>query len=279
MAPRRQAPKKVTKTKHQIVTCVDGVMKVKSCSENDPAYIIQQLLVKVGDPVNDGKPLTPEEFTEQLGEHLPGLAGAMDDDIENNPEVLATNLLTCASFVPLKVSLYGTFSGLVNVEHEPFGLLLLKTASTELQQALDHLSSPNAKFRARLLLQYLGEMVNAHALDPESFIALLEQISTPAPGEDGEGQAPASVAAARTDFLVYLALSCLPWCGQILQEKCGEDLDRLMASVGAYVTDGRKPFATLSPLVDAQAESGESSSTNIDLAAVCGTDELQVLWG
>ena len=45
-------------------------MTTRSCDENDPQYMIQQLLVKMGDPVGEKKALTPEEFTTQLGEHL-----------------------------------------------------------------------------------------------------------------------------------------------------------------------------------------------------------------
>ncbi|KAL2929093.1 Nuclear cap-binding protein subunit 1 [Bienertia sinuspersici] len=141
------------------------------------------------------------------------------------------------STIASQISLLRHLIGLLNLEKEDLGKLVVDTTHSNLQEAIQ---SENCD-SIRVLLRFLTVLMCSKVLQPASLVVVFETLlSSAATIVDEEKGNPAWQA--RADFYISCILSCLPWGGAELMEQVPEEFDRVMVGIQAYLSIRRHVF-------------------------------------
>jgi nuclear cap-binding protein subunit 1 len=137
--------------------------------------------------------------------------------------------------LPVKTGVYGTLVGLINVKNFEFGKEVVQKTSTMLQSALDKNTFQDIK----LIVRFIGELVNANVLVPSSIIEIFNQFLSVSSEESSK----------RADYFLHLVVQTLPWVtnnfatlftslqiGKELSERKPGDLAKIMETIDSYMS-------------------------------------------
>ncbi|KAI8802519.1 armadillo-type protein [Cladochytrium replicatum] len=180
---------------------------------------------------------TPEQYKRYLNE----LVNSFIHDCEDydTKAILIETLLLCISELPMKTSVYGTLSGILNAKNFDLGAEIVGAASDQLEEALRN----GNWIKVKLLLRFFGELLNSNVIFPDTFIKLIDDLLTSL----NDGATKPLLA----DVVVHSVLGSLPWVGATLWERSNESFSRILSQLETYVNarahTARAPLSALSP--------------------------------
>ncbi|XP_021723617.1 nuclear cap-binding protein subunit 1-like [Chenopodium quinoa] len=165
-------------------------------------------------------------------EHIDSCYGILWRELDQQEDQqILYYLLQCAEQLPHKSPFYATLIGLLNLEKEELGKLVVDTTRSNLQEAIQ---SENCD-RIRVLLRFITVLMCSKVLQPGALVVVFETLlSSAATIVDEEKGNPAWQA--RADFYISCILSCLPWGGAELMEQVPEEIDRVLVGIQAYLS-------------------------------------------
>uniref|UniRef100_A0A669CEC8 Nuclear cap binding protein subunit 1 n=1 Tax=Oreochromis niloticus TaxID=8128 RepID=A0A669CEC8_ORENI len=128
-----------------------------------------------------------------------------------------------ARLLPEKLTVYTTLVGLLNARNYNFGGEFVEAMIRQLKETLKN----NLYSEAVYLVRFLSDLVNCHVIAAPSMVAMFENFVSVTQEED--------VPQVRSDWFVYVVLSCLPWVGKELYEKKDVEMDRLLSQIEGYL--------------------------------------------
>ncbi|XP_068451777.1 nuclear cap-binding protein subunit 1 [Clinocottus analis] len=164
-----------------------------------------------------------EKSTSSLESNLEGLAGVLEADLPNYKNKILRILCSVARILPEKLSVYTTLVGLLNARNYNFGGEFVEAMIRQLKETLKN----NLYNEAVYLVRFLSDLVNCHVIAAPSMVAMFENFISVTQEED--------VPQVRSDWFVYVVLSCLPWVGKELYEKKDVEMDRLLSQIEGYL--------------------------------------------
>ncbi|XP_075904157.1 nuclear cap-binding protein subunit 1 isoform X1 [Nelusetta ayraudi] len=193
----------------------DGGQAHKRRRTSEPIEIedrLESLICRVG-----------EKSTSSLESNLEGLAGVLEADLPNYKNKILRILCSVARLLPEKLTVYTTLVGLLNARNYNFGGEFVEAMIRQLKETLKN----NLYDEAVYLVRFLCDLVNCHVIAAPSMVAMFENFISVTQEED--------VPQVRSDWFVYVVLSCLPWVGKELYEKKDVEMDRLLSQVEGYL--------------------------------------------
>ncbi|KAM3866762.1 nuclear cap-binding protein subunit 1 [Diretmus argenteus] len=193
----------------------DGGQSHKRRRTSEPIEIedrLESLICRVG-----------EKSTSSLESNLEGLAGVLEADLPNYKNKILRILCAVARLLPEKLSVYTTLVGLLNARNYNFGGEFVEAMIRQLKETLKN----NLYNEAVYLVRFLSDLVNCHVIAAPSMVAMFENFISVTQEED--------VPQVRSDWFVYVVLSCLPWVGKELYEKKDVEVDRLLSQIEGYL--------------------------------------------
>ncbi|VVC44097.1 Hypothetical protein CINCED_3A017899 [Cinara cedri] len=179
---------------------------------NDLEDRLESLILKVG-----------EKTTSTLESNLEGLVSVLDSDMPNFKKKVLKILVDCAINMPEKCTIYSTLVGLLNAKNYNFGGEFVENIVRAFKDSLKN----NSWNEARVVLRFIGDLVNCHVVSASSFVQLMSSLLDVAK-EDG-------VPNVRKDWYCYAVMSCLPWVGRELYEKRESPLEMLLTTIEVYL--------------------------------------------
>uniref|UniRef100_A0AAQ5Z503 MIF4G domain-containing protein n=1 Tax=Amphiprion ocellaris TaxID=80972 RepID=A0AAQ5Z503_AMPOC len=164
-----------------------------------------------------------EKSTSSLESNLEGLAGVLEADLPNYKNKILRILCAVARLLPEKLTVYTTLVGLLNARNYNFGGEFVEAMIRQLKETLKN----NLYNEAVYLVRFLSDLVNCHVIAAPSMVAMFENFISVTQEED--------VPQVRSDWFVYVVLSCLPWVGKELYEKKDVEMDRLLSQIEGYL--------------------------------------------
>ncbi|KAL6117330.1 ncbp1 [Pungitius sinensis] len=164
-----------------------------------------------------------EKSTSSLESNLEGLAGVLEADLPNYKNKILRILCCVARLLPEKLTVYTTLVGLLNARNYNFGGEFVEAMIRQLKETLKN----NLYNEAVYLVRFLSDLVNCHVIAAPSMVAMFENFISVTQEED--------VPQVRSDWFVYMVLSCLPWVGKELYEKKDAEMDRLLSQIEGYL--------------------------------------------
>ncbi|TNN67119.1 Nuclear cap-binding protein subunit 1 [Liparis tanakae] len=174
-----------------------------------------------------------EKSTSSLESNLEGLAGVLEADLPNYKNKILRILCSVARILPEKLSVYTTLVGLLNARNYNFGGEFVEAMIRQLKETLKN----NLYNEAVYLVRFLSDLVNCHVIAAPSMVAMFENFISVTQEED--------VPQVRSDWFVYVVLSCLPWVGKELYEKKDVEMDRLLGQIEGYLKGRAKAHVTM----------------------------------
>ncbi|XP_030252962.1 nuclear cap-binding protein subunit 1 isoform X1 [Sparus aurata] len=193
----------------------DGGQAHKRRRTSEPIEIedrLESLICRVG-----------EKSTSSLESNLEGLAGVLEADLPNYKNKILRILCSVARLLPEKLTVYTTLVGLLNARNYNFGGEFVEAMIRQLKETLKN----NLYNEAVYLVRFLSDLVNCHVIAAPSMVAMFENFVSVTQEED--------VPQVRSDWFVYVVLSCLPWVGKELYEKKDVEIDRLLSQIEGYL--------------------------------------------
>ncbi|XP_060904528.1 nuclear cap-binding protein subunit 1 [Labrus mixtus] len=193
----------------------DGGQAHKRRRTSEPIEIedrLESLICRVG-----------EKSTSSLESNLEGLAGVLEADLPNYKNKILRILCSVARLLPEKLTVYTTLVGLLNARNYNFGGEFVEAMIRQLKETLKN----NLYHEAVYLVRFLSDLVNCHVIAAPSMVAMFENFVSVTQEED--------VPQVRSDWFVYVVLSCLPWVGKELYEKKDVEMDRLLSQIEGYL--------------------------------------------
>lgn len=152
--------------------------------------------------------------------------------------MLTQQSLPSVTQLPTKAAVYGSLVGLLNAKDQSFGEEVVNRAATSLQQAFNEVKVLEAK----LLVRFVAELVNAHVVPSDSFIALMQQLLTLATGSVNQGF---------IDLLLYTTILTIPFVGAHLAKQCESEFNKLIQDIEDRLAARRHTMpSTLHPYGD-----------------------------
>lgn len=179
------------------------------------AQMLTELLVEIGNP-RDGS----------IEQQLDQLAAVLKKDLADNQSLVSQLMLDCVVELPAQAPVYGTLCGLLNEAASSFGAAIVQGCHEHLQREMN---GENA-LHVRLLLRFMGELVNANVIHPGSMLELLNSFVESAI-QDSDGDGPKQQA----DFLVAVVLETLIWVGRTLAECRSREVTQLLGQIDKCV--------------------------------------------
>ncbi|KAL2649459.1 hypothetical protein R1flu_017587 [Riccia fluitans] len=198
-------------------------------------------------------------------DHIETCFNSLLRDLHHQDNEILALLVQCAEELPHKDPLYGTLTGLINLENTDFVGRVVKQVHDNIQAALD---SGNCN-KLRILMRFLTTLMCSNVIAPVSLIEVFETlVSSAATTIDEDGGNPAWQP--RADFYVFCILASLPWGGLELAERVPEDLERVLAGVEAYLTLRKRNAGSALSAFNIQEDGTESTGDQ--------EDSLEGLW-
>lgn len=189
---------------------------------NDLEDRLESLVLKVG-----------ENTTSTIESNLEGLASVLDGDIQNFKKKVLKLLVECAVNMPEKCTIYSTLVGLLNAKNYNFGGEFVENIVRSFKDSLKN----NSWNEARVVLRFIGDLVNCHVVSASSFVQLMGSLLD-VTKEDG-------VPNVRKDWYCYAVMSCLPWVGRELYEKRESPLEMLLTTIEVYLNKRPKKHVNM----------------------------------
>ncbi|XP_050538611.1 nuclear cap-binding protein subunit 1 isoform X2 [Daktulosphaira vitifoliae] len=179
---------------------------------NDLEDRLESLILKVG-----------EKTSSTLESNLEGLVSVLDGNLQNFKKKVLKLLVDCAINMPEKCTIYSTLVGLLNAKNYNFGGEFVENIVRTFKDSLKN----NSWNEARVILRFIGDLVNCHVVSANSFVQLMASLLD-VTKEDG-------VPNVRKDWYCYAVMSCLPWVGRELYEKRESPLEMLLTTIEVYL--------------------------------------------
>ncbi|KAJ3123155.1 Nuclear cap-binding protein subunit 1 [Physocladia obscura] len=177
---------------------------------------LTQLLIEVGDSSGEIK------------RGMDNIVVVLLKDLTFLKPVFLTSLISCVTEIPVKTTIYGCLTGLLNLRDSNLVGLVVEAAFDALNDA-----ALNGDFKAlKLLLRYFGELVNAGVITAESYLGLLSNVVTVV-------ELQSSMKPLLIDAIVASVLGALPWASFYLFKNDSEGLSKLIALVEIYMNRRR----------------------------------------
>ncbi|XP_025412908.1 nuclear cap-binding protein subunit 1-like [Sipha flava] len=173
---------------------------------------LENLILKVG-----------EKTSSSLESNLEGLVSVLDGDLSNFKEKVLQLLVDCAIRMPEKCTIYSTLVGLLNAKNYDFGAEFVENIVRTFKDSLKN----NSWNEARVLLRFIGDLVNCHVVSANSFIQLMGSLLDVTKEDE--------VPYVRKDWYCYAVISCLPWVGKELYEKRKSPLEFILTAIELYL--------------------------------------------
>ncbi|XP_025418867.1 nuclear cap-binding protein subunit 1 [Sipha flava] len=183
---------------------------------------LESLILKVG-----------EKTSSTLESNLEGLVSVLDGDLPNFKKKVLKLLVDCAVNMPEKCTIYSTLVGLLNAKNYNFGGEFVENIVRAFKDSLKN----NSWNEARVLLRFIGDLVNCHVVSASSFVQLMGSLLD-VTKEDG-------VPNVRKDWYCYAVMSCLPWVGRELYEKRESPLELLLTTIEIYLNKRPKKHVNM----------------------------------
>jgi nuclear cap-binding protein subunit 1 len=167
-----------------------------------------------------------EKGSKSLQNNLQALSDILQSEIVSSSvkdKVLRT-ICTCVTTLTEKTTIYSTLVGILNARQYNFGEEFLEILMEELRKAL----ALQELEKARQLVRFLADLVNAKVVASSSIMALFETFIT----VTYEPEIPHI----RSDWYVYMILSALPWVGSEVNQRKKVELERLFTSLDTYMS-------------------------------------------
>ncbi|KAL2918616.1 Nuclear cap-binding protein subunit 1 [Polyrhizophydium stewartii] len=128
----------------------------------------------------------------------------------------------CVLNVPHKIGMYAALTGMISVRYFD----IAKDIVTHLAAALNS-SLEAAHFRsAKLLLRFFAECVNSNVILPAQLITIFDTLLAVT--------LEADVRQERSDAIVFLVLSAIPWAAAQLRDRAKDAFERIMGGMHQY---------------------------------------------
>ncbi|GJQ11567.1 hypothetical protein GpartN1_g3358.t1 [Galdieria partita] len=184
---------------------------------------VLHFLARIGDKVKHKGDLE-SQISKALETLRPRLSGEYKE--------IAGALLECATFLPHKSVAYAVLGGVLAAsdteECYSFVQYLAESIRDRLERDLHSCSFQSC----RATFRFCANLTQAAVFSPKSFVRWLEIVIDEAlksPDTDLGGNPQA-----RKDCLFWLCTSTLPWCGNILQERCASELKSLIDKILSF---------------------------------------------
>lgn len=167
-----------------------------------------------------------EKGGKALQNNLQALADVLHSEIGSSSvkERVLRTICHCVTTLTEKVSIYSTLVGILNARQYNFGEEFLEVLMEDLRNAL----TLHQLEKARNLVRFLADLVNAKVVASSSIMALFDTFITVTYEPD--------IPHIRSDWYVYLVLSALPWVGAEANQRKKMELDRLFAALETYIS-------------------------------------------
>ncbi|KAL1917043.1 uncharacterized protein VTP21DRAFT_5241 [Calcarisporiella thermophila] len=154
--------------------------------------------------------------------NLGNLVNVLETDYQKYTSVVLDTLKTCITELPQKTEIYSTLVGLLNAKDPAVGKAITDMACEELQLSLNE-----GRWRsAKLLMRFLGCLVNVNVILPSTLVALFAELLNAA----GDANSSRN----RSDFFVFIVLAALPYVGGELNARAPTELQSLMERIENY---------------------------------------------
>eukprot|EP00005_Dracoamoeba_jomungandri_P013753 CAMPEP_0174265190 /NCGR_PEP_ID=MMETSP0439-20130205/25516_1 /TAXON_ID=0 /ORGANISM="Stereomyxa ramosa, Strain Chinc5" /LENGTH=793 /DNA_ID=CAMNT_0015351511 /DNA_START=36 /DNA_END=2417 /DNA_ORIENTATION=- len=189
---------------------------------------LNSLIVRIGD-----------KSSSPLENNLQGLADALEGDISTHKKQIVTMIFTCVKLLPVKIPVYGTLVGLLNVKNFDFGKDVVRQCSIELEKAFMEGNNKNIKY----LIRFLGELLNANVILPAALLSLFEEMLSVVPEDaamESSNLTEAPTSKGRSSLFAYVIMITLPYVGQRLFSRHPDELEHIIENLSLYLSKSRK---------------------------------------
>jgi nuclear cap-binding protein subunit 1 len=184
-----------------------------------------------------------ERSRDSLERNIAQLADHLEEEIQSHSELVLSTVVTCMKRLSAKGSIYGTLVGLLNARSADVGRQFVSRIGEALSESL----AEHRRDESRLLLRAVAELTNAHVIASSSLMALFSQLLDTIPSQELDES--------RSDFIVYLVVSTLPFAGRTLSLEEKDAFGSLMNDVDQFMADrSRSLGSTLSVFPQQSAE-------------------------
>ncbi|KAI9311540.1 armadillo-type protein [Dichotomocladium elegans] len=205
---------------------------------------LRGLIIKIGDKIS------PE-----LQVNLNKMKNILENDYSKYPDTVQNTLKACIVELPAKAPVYGTLYGLLNVtSHDLVGKLVYL-----LNDTLKQTVAEGNWAKLKQLLRFYGELANSNVISPTSYCGLVEDLLSVLDEPTQYRR--------RSDCIIYIILSTLPWSAQEIHKQNAPGLNHIMQRIGSYMD--RRPLSP-SPEIVRRYKSGNYDNSP--------RDELHHLW-
>ncbi|KAJ3193145.1 Nuclear cap-binding protein subunit 1, partial [Entophlyctis luteolus] len=189
---------------------------------------ITRLLVEVG---NDGP----------IKRSMDQIVVVLLKDLTALKPVFLSSLIACVKEIPIKTTVYGCLTGILNLRDSAFVQLIVDHACDALDDAIKSGDFKSAK----LMMRYIGELVNAGVISAQSYLHLIETLLAVLQSSTVRPQL--------LDAIVSVVLGSLPWSSYCLSQNDREGLNKVVAIVEVYMNRRRNSlrFGSLGHVFDA----------------------------
>eukprot|EP01135_Chromosphaera_perkinsii_P011114 Nk52_evm23s2340 gene=Nk52_evmTU23s2340 len=192
--------------------------RIRTDDYDDVKARLQSLIIRIGD-----KP------SSSLERNIEGLAQVLQADLGKYRDIITECLISCSVELSHKVPIYSTLVGLLNSQNYEFGQFLIEKTCALFQESLRE----GNHIKAKVLLRFLADLVNANVVNPSSLLSLLE-IFTAAAIES------ASINQDRSDAYITIVTGSLAWVGKEMNQQKPQEFNKLISSLDAYITSRKK---------------------------------------
>ncbi|KAI7866860.1 armadillo-type protein [Spinellus fusiger] len=173
---------------------------------------LKSLIIKIGDKIS------PE-----LQVNLNKMKNILDNDYSKYPETVQNTLKACISDIPAKAPVYGILLGLLNLSNYESVAKLMDTFNQLFKETVER----SEWFKLKQLVRFYGELMNANVITSIAYTGmintLLSVVDEPRLLKD------------RTDCIVYIVLSVLPWSMKELHHRSPEEMNQIIAKIQYYM--------------------------------------------
>jgi nuclear cap-binding protein subunit 1 len=168
-----------------------------------------------------------EKGNKTLQSNLQALADVLHTEIGSSSSVKDKVLRTicfCVTSLTEKITVYSTLVAILNARQYNFGEELLEVLMEDLRNAL----ALQDMEKARILVRFLADLVNAKVVASSSIMTLFDTFITVTYEPD--------IPHTRSDWYVYMILSALPWVGSEVNQRKKPELERLFTILETYMS-------------------------------------------
>lgn len=171
-----------------------------------------------------------EKSHKSLERNLEALADVLHGEMHNFKEKILRTICNCITTQTEKMSIYSSLVGLLNAKKFEIGEEFVDMIVEDLKSAL----ALKQFSKARQLVRFLADLVNAKVVASSSLMSLFDTLVTVV--------YEPNIPQVRSDWYVFVVLSSLPWVGRELQERKRSELERLFSALEQYMSKRTTPY-------------------------------------